>query len=693
MICQIKILQLFIIILLSFIFLSCSSGNGNPVLQSASEYDISQSEIPIPGDNLPMADIDKEDPTRTLLGIYTLEFDPTTATAAVYQDRQNCTHYNVTAYLPVQIVITGYHPETDRWNVNVKITNPYQIDGYDLRLILYTDGYDNDLISPDPDGWTNQWDIPGGLIINPFIAYAKDHPERIFAAGSQHDEYMGFHIPPGNPPVRFAIDVSLPGHSNDPYMIGFFGHQRLVETQGSQALAQVDVYDWQDDVNCVALHCPTITGEQLTYFTQIDSNIWRGTLVNNNGVPPGSYSGIIYTTSQNSQNIASCEFVTIRIKKDVTADWTIFYYIFDLQSGFSNMEEMSEVGTIDGKLNLVAVIDWQYSPEDTIWEIPKAPDEFIQINDMGEVIPPEGINNPDPDVLTRLFRWGMREYPARNYGLIVFSHGNAGIYSFPPDKTFLNDIEIQDLSDALKIALDENPDIDRLEFITIESCTMSWIEAAYRMRDVCRVGMASEFLMNYGTADYDEVLLDFVENIETKDGYDWASLYVNNVLGNPMGAGTYAAWDSDLTASAVIPEINNFSQELINALPEYRDDIEACRIDSDDWGSECLDPRITDLGYFAEKIIDYDLPLPAELVQAAINLRQAMDIAVFENGIDFPGEEGCYKSATGWQILLTDHFNDPDPDYQYVRDVITNIGFAEATLWDEFLIAYDDNDY
>jgi hypothetical protein len=54
---------------------------------------------------------------------------------------------------------------------------------------------------------------------------------------------------------------------------------------------------------------------------------------------------------------------------------------------------------------------------------------------------------------------------------------------------------------------------------------------------------------------------------------------------------------------------------------------------------------------------------------------------------------GCYHGATGWQILFTDHFNDPSTDYADVRNRIQKIGFADATLWDEFLTLYDDNDY
>jgi hypothetical protein len=672
-------LMIILLVTFSLISTSCSSGRQNPVNPSGDG-----------NGNTPFEN-DESESNRTLLGMYTVEFDTDTMTASVHPNRTLNSHYNITAFIPLDIHLSSYYPSLNSWDVYVTITNPYLKDGYDLRAIIYTDDDGTELTNPDD--WTNLWDIPGGLAINPFKAYAQDEPNRIFASQAEHQDRLRIRINPEHAFVNFAIDVSYPGNCNEPYLIDFFGHTRLVETQDANALAQVEVYDWQDDVDSVALYCPAITNETITHFSKFDTNIWRSEIYNNTGAPPGEYTGVVFATSENSAGITLYDFVTIRVKKDVTANWTFFYYVMHSWGSISNnIGEMSQVGSIDGVLNLVMIFDSCYDNGDFILEIQKEPKDSIKVNDMGEVIPPEGIDMADPEVLTSFLRWGMREYPADNYGFILFSHGNGGIYSLPPDWSIFNDMGIWEFSDAIQIALDENPDIDRLEFIGMESCTMSFIEMAYRMHDVCRVGMASEYIMGVSTADFDVILQEFVDNIETYDAYDFASLYVQDVVSHNTGAGTYAAWDSDLVEALVIPEINNFAQELIDALPLYRDEVILCRIASDNWGSFCTDFRITDLGYFAENIMAFDPPLPLELTQAANDLRVAIDTAVFDYAVAYAGE-GCYKSATGWQVLFTDRFNDPHPDYQYVRDVITDIGFADATLWDEFLIAYDDNDY
>lgn len=671
-------LMIILLFTFSLILTSCSSGGHNPVIT--------------PGDgigNTPF-EIDESESNRTLLGMYTVEFDVDTMVATVHPNRTLNTHYNITAFIPIDIHLVSFYPSSNICVVHVTITNPYLMDGYDLRAIIYTDDYGTELTNPD--NWTNMWDIPDGWAINPFKAYTQYEPNRIFASQAEHLERLRIRIDPEHAYVNFAIDVSYPDNCNEPYLIDSFGHTRLVETQGANALAQVEVYDWQDDVGSVALYCPAITNETITHFSKFDTNIWRGEIYNNTGAPPGEYTGVVYATSENSVGITIYDFTTIRVKKDVVSDWTIFYYVMNLDVGIYNADEMEEVGSIDGVLNLVLIFDSRYDNGDFILEIQKEPKDSYKVNDMGEVIPPEGIDMADPEVLTNFLRWGMREYPADNYGFILLSHGNGGIYSLPPDWSIFNDMGIWEFSDAVQIALDENPDIDRLEFIGMESCTMSFVEMAYRMKDVCRVGMASEYLMGTSTVDYDVILQEFVDNIETYDAYDFASLYVQDVITHGTGAGTYAAWDSDLVEALVIPEINNFAQELIDALPLYRDEVILCRIASDNWGNFCTDFRITDLGYFAENVMAFDPPLPLELTQAANNLRDAIDTAVFDYAVDWAGE-GCYKSATGWQVLFTDRFNDPHPDYQYVRDVITDIGFADATLWDEFLIAYDNNDY
>jgi hypothetical protein len=439
------------------------------------------------------------------------------------------------------------------------------------------------------------------------------------------------------------------------------------------------------------LYNPEFTNNQVEYFNQIEGNIWRGNILNKNGSPPGSYPAVIRASSADLPGVYIYDFVNIRVKKDVIAKWSIFYYKMELSHSNNDFEEMEEAGIVDGELNVVGVVDEGDFID--IWEVRNQNEEQNTfVSDMGEVITDDEINMSDPELATNFLRWAIREYPAEKYGMICYGHGNGGIYYFPPERGMFNDMPIEEFAGAIRIALDDYPSVGKLDFIAFESCTMSFLEMAYGLKDVCKVAMASEFMMGTPGAQFYYLLTDLLANIDSIDAYGFAELFIQNLFTHTFSTGIYAAWDSDLVNSTMIPAINNFAQELIDALPEFRDDITACRTDSDDWGDFCTDFRITDIGYFAEKVAEHDPPLLSELVQTAIDLRNAIDTAIVAFDVDTM-QEGCYGSGTGWQILFTDHFRDPDPDYQYVRDVITNIGFADVTLWDEFLTAYDINDY
>ena len=628
----------------------------------------------------------------------TIHFNLDSLSASVIPDRSSDNHLNVSMKVPYPVVnIISYDPTTQIVEADVKIKNTRPIDVYDVRLIIFNDNNETELLNPD--GWTGIWDIPGGNVINPFMAYAKSSPNRKFAGLSEYTERLKIYIPAGVPSVRWAIDANYPGNCSDAYSIENIYQATLYDYQDAVTTLYADVYDWQWDVTEVVLHAPEVTNELLSYFLPVDSVRWKLNLTNRKAVPEGEYPGVIRATSMGPDSHYLYQYITIKVTAYHPAKWTIFYYAYEenLYGVRDNINEMEVVGSADGLMNMVALWDETGTVEDHIMRIQKDPggmnNEIItpSIDDHHEVIPPDGLNMRDPDTVTRFLRYAMREFPAENYGFIMLSHGNGGVYTFPPDKNFLDDMGVWEFREAAKIALDENPFVHKLEFIGLESCTMSFLEWAYGMKDLAKIGWASEFVMWLSSARYDQVLNEFLANIDTYTGYDFATLYVNNTV-DTGGAVTYGAWESDHVDPIVIPALNSFAQSLIDYLPTYRIEIESCRAGSDNWGNECTDFRITDLGYFCENIINYNPPLPGDLTSKAALLRQAIADSFFVRRVKNPGA-GCYHAATGWQILFTDQFRNPSDDYADVRNRIQKIGFADATLWDEFLALYDDNNY
>jgi len=296
-------MQLMCLILL-FAVMGCSSSDNNPVAPPNSDAEI----------NLPVSQVDETQTNRSLLGMWTATFDLENLSVSLTPYRELGMHFNVTAMLPALLLsINSYDPQTGIVDVDVSITNPYQINAYDVRLIIYTDGTGHKL--ENPDNWTALYDISGGLPINPFKAYAKSTPNRIFEGQTQHTENLLIYLPAGDPNVIFAIDASYPENCEEPYKISNFTHDDIYGFAGSSALAEIDVYDWQDDVDSVLLMASEITDELFTQFTEQNRETWSMVLTNNTGANTGDYEGLIIGLSENSSSQYLYEFVAIHISE------------------------------------------------------------------------------------------------------------------------------------------------------------------------------------------------------------------------------------------------------------------------------------------------------------------------------------------------------------------------------------------
>ncbi|MCD6217687.1 hypothetical protein J7L05_07480 [bacterium] len=159
--------------------------------------------------------------------------------------------------------------------------------------------------------WTGLYDIPGGEEINPFKAYAKDVGYRKFAGETNHTENLLVYNPPPFRPVQFAVDASYPGNCEEPYSIENFTQGEIFESVGSHTQVTVDVYDWQDDVSEVYLHCPAITNEPESHFELVTSTEWELELVNNAGASHGVYPACMVVRSANSGSLALYDRIEI----------------------------------------------------------------------------------------------------------------------------------------------------------------------------------------------------------------------------------------------------------------------------------------------------------------------------------------------------------------------------------------------
>jgi len=174
--------------------------------------------------------------------------------------------------------------------VRATLRNPFPVlSGYDVRMIM--DAATSDYRLGNADGYWELWDT-WGEPRNPFVAFAKDEPQRRFAGGARHERMVDFHYAPGHlifSEILVVVDASWPGNAEEPYEIGDIQQSGTLYEDGGSVDVTVEVLDWQDVTAYeVIIEANPITGGDVS-LTQTDPTHWEATITNDMGTHAGDY--------------------------------------------------------------------------------------------------------------------------------------------------------------------------------------------------------------------------------------------------------------------------------------------------------------------------------------------------------------------------------------------------------------------
>jgi hypothetical protein len=213
------------------------------------------------------------------------------------------------------------------------------------------------------------------------------------------------------------------------------------------------------------------------------------------------------------------------------AKWTVMIY-FAVSSDLDNeamadLKAIKRVGSTD-EIKILAQLD---SPRYGSAYRFLIQDERTMFEEDIKAELPE-INNGDPKELNDFIRWGMREYPARHYLLVLWGHGRgwenlddahrpAALSSkrpfyfyidsdrqaekLPPPPLPEDVLMLEELSKALKSAV-EYGDPDKIDIFGMDACLMGMAEVGYQIRDSVRYLVASEDAIPKDGWPYDRIL-------------------------------------------------------------------------------------------------------------------------------------------------------------------------------------------
>jgi hypothetical protein len=303
-----KVLKLVAFFWLISLFAACSHNNAVETTLNLSN-----------DSKLPFQSYVKPD-SHQLAGIWQININPHDKIIFVTPVKSCDSHFNVTQVIPPPEIELGSDPTgADVLDIDVTITNPFPIDVFDVRGIVFSDNIGHYI--KNNDGWTPLFDIPGGLPINSFKAFCRDIPSREFQGLTENTENIRISCPNENYSIQYAVEVSFPANCQEPYEITNFGHEPVYDIQDSQGMAQVYVSDWQDDINAVYLYCPVFTNTTLVSFEPAGAHIWETNLINVNGLSSGNYQGYLIVTSENSGNLALYDDVTLKVSNSSADGW------------------------------------------------------------------------------------------------------------------------------------------------------------------------------------------------------------------------------------------------------------------------------------------------------------------------------------------------------------------------------------
>jgi len=271
---------------------------------------------------LELADCGAGTDGNMIIGVYDLVFDPETMALELVESRNADTHYDITTWAAHHASVSGvsWDPATRILNFDLTISNTTIYDIFDLRVLMLADPASGFELK-NPDDYTKLFSPFAPDVVNPFRAYAKSAPNRIFAGGSSHTEHFTVQYPPVVVlPARLLCECSWPGNCEDVYEISNQTLSGPISTTVSGTIT-LDAYDHQDDIGQVYVDTTPITGG-LTWLANMGGTTWSGSLFNSAGAPAAKYMCMI-TAHSLASAWDTYDFIEIEVVPGtpVTSGW------------------------------------------------------------------------------------------------------------------------------------------------------------------------------------------------------------------------------------------------------------------------------------------------------------------------------------------------------------------------------------
>jgi hypothetical protein len=415
----------------------------------------------------------------------------------------------------------------------------------------------------------------------------------------------------------------------------------------------------------------------------------------------GNSSGAVSTSAVNSSEQGGAEW-TVLMYQDADDDVLEEDTMNDLNEAelAGSTDEVNIVsqfdrydGAYDGDGNWTTTKRFYVTKDDDLTTI-----NSEEIEDMGE------LNMSDEKTLEDFITWGIQNYPAKKYALILADHGMGwpgGWTDYDPDPD--DQLYMTEITEALSNSI-KNTGIDKFEFVGFDACLMGQIEVFSAIAPYANYSVASEETEPAMGWAYGSFLTDLV-NDPSMSGRQMAGNIVDSyivsdqmivsdderayLMGNEKATEQQAAkeYSADVTLSAVdlsaIPDVldslNSFSDKIADA---SQDEIAQARTYSQSYESVFGDEEpksYIDLGNFAS--LAGEMTGSEDIVVAATKLQSSISNALIR---EKHGDERSGSTGITIYFPVSDLYTSTDLSGvdSYVKEASN---FAEESHWDDFL--------
>ena len=362
--------------------------------------------------------------------------------------------------------------------------------------------------------------------------------------------------------------------------------------------------------------------------------------------------------------------------------WTVLVYMDadnNLEDvGIEDFLEMAAVGST-ADVNVVVQMDRTPGFESTYGDWTNTQRFYITPGmtpaspgtDLGEV------NMADPSELVSFVNWGIGNYPAAHYFLVLWDHGDGWQGVVVDDDPVPNDrLNATELRTAMSTIVADNG--RRIDLLGNDACRMT-LEIQYELADYVDYFVGSEKDEPKEGWPYTPFLQALTADPAMGPATVAATL-VDAYVDGYEGVSLYSVALSAVSAAGLRPfvgALNPFLEELIAHLPYYAQEVLAARAATDHFEESAED---YDLWDFVENVLA-QVPSP-RLARRAEDLRTAFQGAVeYERHWDNPSPTNGVHAANAHGMSL--YFFPLGGNLEYMR-----LALSRDSLWDEFLATF-----